>query len=82
MGRREFTMQDCLEIWPHGHAGDSLRALERNLRVDRHTLRKYIGIAQAAGYQPGRPGVTLADWQTLYRQAFPHLTPAQPAQAL
>ena len=82
MGRREFTMRDCCEIWQHWHAGDSLRALERNLGVDRHTLRKYIGIAQAAGYELGQPGVTLAEWQALYRQAFPQLMPAHPAHAL
>ena len=82
MGRREFTMPNCLEIWQHWHAGDSLRALERNLGVDRHTLRKYIGLAQAAGYQPHQPAVTLADWQALYRHVWPHLTPAVPAQAL
>lgn len=34
-------MRDGLEIWEHWHAGDSLRALERNVGVDRHTLRKY-----------------------------------------
>jgi len=82
MGRRAVAMQDRLEFWPHGQAGHSLRALERNLEVDRHTLRKYIGIASAAGYPPGQPGVTVADWLTLYWQAFPHLTSAQPAQTL
>ncbi len=82
MGRREFTMPHCLEIWQHWHAGDSLRALERNLQVDRHTLRKYIGLAQAAGYAPHQPGVTLADWQALYRQVCPELQAALPAQAL
>lgn len=82
MGRREFTMHDCLEIWQHWHAGDSLRALERNLGVDRHTLRKYIRIAEEAGYTAGQPGVTAADWHALYRQAFPQLTAEQPVQAL
>ncbi len=82
MGRREFTMRDYLEIWEHWHAGDSLRALERNLGVDRHTLRKYIALAEAAGYRPGQPGVTRAAWQALYRQTFPQRTPAQPAQTL
>ena len=81
MGRREFAMRDCVEIWQHWHAGDSLRALERNLGVDRHTVRKYIRLAQDAGYTPGQPGVTLADWQALYRQVFPRLVPEHPAQA-
>jgi hypothetical protein len=50
--------------------------------VDRPTLRKYIALAEAAGYVPGQPGVTRAEWQALYRQTFPQRTPALPAQAL
>lgn len=64
-------MHDLIEIWTHWHAGDSVRALARNLGVDRHTLRKYIGWAEAAGFQPGQPGVSRADWVTLYRQHCP-----------
>ncbi len=73
-------MRDCLEIWEHWHAGDSLRALERNRGVDRHPLRQYIALAEAAGDRPGQPGVTRAAWQALYRPTFPQRMPAQPAQ--
>ncbi len=34
MGRRAFIMRDCLEIWEHWHAGDSLHAFARNLEVN------------------------------------------------
>jgi len=83
MARREITMPDLLAIWPHGHAGDSLRAMARNLGVDRQTLRKYLQGAEAAGYHPHQPGVTQADWMALYRQHVP-AGPGRPrtAQAL
>ncbi|MDA8198468.1 MAG: hypothetical protein M0Z54_03405 [Thermaerobacter sp.] len=82
MGRREFTRCDGLDIWEHWHAADSLGALERNLGVDRHTLRKYVALAEAAGCRPGQPGATRAAWQVLYRETFPQRTPALPARAL
>ena len=67
MGRREFTMRDLLEIYEHWQAGDSLRSMERNLGVDRHTLRKYIGAAEEAGI--GRqPPLSRAQWQSFIRE--------------
>ena len=83
MGRRAFTMHDLVEIWSHWYAGDSLRALERNLGVDRHTLRKYIAHATAAGLSPGGPPRSRSDWVALARTGFPDgpLARPQPAQA-
>jgi hypothetical protein len=64
-------MHDLLEIWLHGHAGDSLRAMARHVGVDRQTLRTYLQGAEAAGYRPHQPGVTHADGVALYRQHVP-----------
>ena len=56
MGRREFTTHDGREIREHWRAGDSVRVLERHRGGDRHSLRKYVALAEATGYHPAIPG--------------------------
>jgi len=77
-------MHDVVEIWSHWYAGDSLWALERNLGVDRDTLRKYIAYATAAGLEPGGPPRRREDWIALARAGFPDgpLARPHPGQAV
>ena len=75
MGRTECTLRDGLENWEHWYAGNSLPPLERTVGVARHARRKYIALAEAAGYAPPRPCLTRAPWEALCRQTFPQRTP-------
>ncbi len=43
MGRTDFTVPNCLEMWQHWHVGDSLRALERNRDVGRSAPKNRKG---------------------------------------
>ena len=53
-------------------AGRRTRWLE-SLGVDRKTLRKYIGPAEAAGIVPGGPAKSEQEWAELVRGWFPEL---------
>ncbi len=60
-------MRDLLEIYEHWQAGDSLRSMERNLGVDRHTLRRYIKAAEDAGI--GRQNrLSRSEWPAFIRE--------------
>ncbi len=44
--------------------------MERNRRVDRHTLRKYLEAAGAVGMEPATP-MTSEVWEVWMRATFP-----------
>jgi len=54
MARRSFDVRDVAEILEHWHAGRSVRAIGHSLGVDRKTVRKYVALAEAADFSPGR----------------------------
>ena len=70
-------MRDLQEIFEHWQAGDTLRAMERNLGVDRQTLRKYLMIAQDAGIRRDSP-MTPEAWHIWIRDTFPGARGGQP----
>ena len=47
-------MRDVAEILEHWYAGRSVRAIGNSLGVDRKTVRKYVALAEAASFAPGR----------------------------
>jgi transposase len=73
MARRTFDVIDVTEILQHWHAGRSLNEMAGSLGVDRKTIRKYIAPAVAAGFAPGGPARSEAEWQELVRGWFPEL---------
>lgn len=54
MGRRSFAVRDIAEILDHWQHGRSLRAIGRSLGLDRKTVRKYVRLAQQAGFTRGQ----------------------------
>ena len=81
MARRSFTVRDIAEILKHWHAGRSARQIAQSLRVGRHTIAEFISVAQAAGYHPGQPQRSAAEWDDFVRSHFPNHAdaPRQPA---
>lgn len=59
-------MRDLIEMFEHWQAGDSLRFMERNLGMDRHTLRKYLAVAEGDGLTRETP-MTADDWRIWIR---------------
>ena len=59
-------MRDLIEMYEHWQAGDSLRFMERNLGIDRHTLRKYLAAAEGDGLTRETP-MTADDWRIWIR---------------
>ena len=53
MGRRSFAVRDIAEILEHWQAGRPIQSVARSLGLDRKTVRKYVALAQSAGFQPG-----------------------------
>ena len=49
MARRMFTVVDVVELLRHWYAGDNVSQMARALGLDRKTVRKYTGRAEAAG---------------------------------
>lgn len=73
MGRRSFAVRDLGEILQHWHAGRPLRAMARSLGIDRKTLRKYIALAEAAGFQAGDGQGPPEGWAAWLAEAHPGL---------
>lgn len=67
-------MIDITEILTHWYAGRSQHDVAGSLGVDRKTIRRYVEPAIAAGFVPGGPPMSQADWARLVKQWFPHLT--------
>lgn len=48
-------MNEIVEVIYQWHQGAGIKAIQRSLGFDRHTIRKYLRWAQAAGVEPGAP---------------------------
>lgn len=65
-------MRDAGEILEHWQAGRRIRAIAHSLGVSRPTVRKYIAIAEAHGYQPGAPPPSQG-WRAFLQEAAPEI---------
>ncbi len=72
MARREFSVREIAEVLTHWDAGRGIRQIARSLGMDRNTVRKYIRMAEGAGFEPGQ-GRSLAAWTLLVHRALPAL---------
>ena len=59
MARRAFDVVDVTEILAPWYAGRSKNQIAGSLGLDRKTVRKYLGLAEAQGLVPGGPPVGL-----------------------
>lgn len=56
-------MRDIAEILDHWQHGRSIQAIATSLGLDRKTVRKYVGLAERAGFTPGdRPAGGWGAW--------------------
>ena len=67
-------MVDVVELLRHWYAGDSVSQMARALGLDRKTVRKYAGRAEAAGMAPGGASLSQAEWAEKVREWFPELS--------
>jgi transposase len=74
MARRMFAVVDVVELLRHWQAGDSVSQMARALGLDRKTVRKYTGRAEAAGMTPKGTRLSAAEWAAKVREWFPELT--------
>ena len=74
MARRMFTVVDVVELLRHWYAGDNVSQMARALGLDRKTVRKYTGRAEAAGMVPEGAPFSAAEWAARVREWFPELT--------
>ncbi|QBS36666.1 IS21 family transposase [Thermaerobacter sp. FW80] len=72
MARRSWTVVQIVDIYLHWQAGRSIQAIARSLGIDRKTVRKYIRVALAAGFEPG-VARTPEQWRAFVRERFPGL---------
>src|SRR3954471_9275359 len=81
MARRGIDVIDVVEILEHWHAGRSKSQVAASVGVDRGTVRKYVGPAEAAGLTPGGAAPARgarAESSELVVGSFPHLVDAKP----
>jgi transposase len=64
---------DVVEILEHWYSGRPKLVVAQSLGLDRKTVRKYVAPAEAAGFVPGGPLVSTAEWVDLVRGWFPEL---------
>jgi len=69
-----FAVVDVVELLRHWQAGDSVSQMARALGLDRKTVRKYAGRAEAAGMAPGGAPLSQAEWAEWVREWFPELS--------
>jgi transposase len=69
-----FAVVDVVELLRHWQAGDNVSQMARALGLDRKTVRKYVGRAEAAGLVPGGAPFSQAQWAARVRAWFPELT--------
>ncbi|MFA4965489.1 MAG: hypothetical protein WC709_07630 [Thermoleophilia bacterium] len=74
MARRMFAVVDVVELLRHWQAGDNVSQMARALGLDRKTVRKYVGRAEAAGMVPGGAPFSAAEWAARVREWFPELS--------
>ena len=67
MARRTFYVIDITEILVHWHAGRSQHDVAGSLGVNRKTISPYVEPAIAAGFVPGGPPVSEAEWAVLVK---------------
>lgn len=53
MARREFSVREIAEVLTHWDAGRGIRQIARSLGMDRNTVRKYVRMAEGAGFEVG-----------------------------
>lgn len=70
-------MIDIVEVLQHWYAQRPKSVVASSLGIDPKTTRKYIAPAEAAGYVPGGPPVSRAEWVERVREWFPELVNAQ-----
>jgi transposase len=68
-----FAVVDVVELLRHWQAGDNVSQMARALGLDRKTVRKYVGRAEAAGMAPGDAPLSQAEWAERVRAWFPEL---------
>jgi transposase len=68
-----FAVMDVVELLRHWQAGDTVSQMARALGLDRKTVRKYAGRAEAAGMVPGGSPLSQAEWAAKVREWFPEL---------
>lgn len=73
MARRAFDVVDVTEILAPWYAGRSKNQIAGSLGLDRKTVRKYLGLAEAQGLVPGGPPVSAAEWRERAAGWFPEL---------
>ena len=69
-------MADVVEVLEHWAAGRPLRAIAESLGLDRHTVRKYVTPARAAGFEPGS-GPPPEGWAAFVVRVCPELGKAR-----
>ena len=74
MARRMFAVVDVVELLRHWQAGDNVSQMARALGLDRKTVRKYVGRAEAAGMAPGGAPLSQAQWAAKVSAWFPEIT--------
>ncbi len=65
-------MRDVAEILDYWQAGRSIRTISRSLGVSRPTIRKYIRIVSAHGFEPGC-SPPAEGWQAFLKEAAPEI---------
>jgi len=63
-------MTDLVELFRRWDAGESVSAMSNQLGLDRKTVRKYVGVAVAAGLAPGVGG-GVDEWVARIGELFP-----------
>jgi transposase len=53
MGYRFMTIEDLKEMLRRWHSGHSVSSIKRALGFDRNTIRNYVQLFKASGFQPG-----------------------------
>jgi transposase len=76
MPNRRKTLMDIREILLHIRAGSSDRQIERDTKIDRRTIKRYMDWAQAQGLLEG-PLPSLEELQGSADQTLPKQTPPQ-----
>ncbi len=74
MARRMFAVVDVVELLRHWQAGDNVSQMARALGLDRKTVRKYVGRAEAAGMAPGGASLSQVQWAARVEAWFPELS--------
>ena len=61
-------VRDIAEILDHWQRGRAIQAIARSPGLDRKTVRKYVALAEQAGFQPGRGPAGVARWHSSGRR--------------